>query len=83
MVLVPLPLSIIEPWVPRTKAIWAIFSRIQRTLGALSGGSWFVGSLYMQNFTTVEFIISTSSGFLGTLWQLDDSILGLSELNFC
>jgi hypothetical protein len=38
----------------------------------------------MQNFTTVESIISTSSGFLGTLWQFDDSIVeGLFELNFC
>ncbi|KAH7232933.1 lysophospholipase catalytic domain-containing protein [Fusarium tricinctum] len=44
-------------------------------LSGLSGGSWLVGSLYMQNFTTVESIISTSSGFLSTLWQFDDSII--------
>jgi lysophospholipase len=44
-------------------------------LSGLSGGSWVVGSLYMQNFTTVESIISSTSGFLSTLWQFGDSIL--------
>jgi lysophospholipase len=53
-------------------------------LSGLSGGSWLVGSLYMQNFTSVESIISASSGFLSTLWQFDDSIIeGLSQLNIC
>ncbi|KAJ4248375.1 Lysophospholipase 1 [Fusarium torreyae] len=45
-------------------------------LSGLSGGSWAVGSLYTQNFTTVESIISASSGFLSSLWQFDESILG-------
>ncbi|KAL5611304.1 hypothetical protein FOBRF1_007421 [Fusarium oxysporum] len=44
-------------------------------LSGLSGGSWTVGSLYTQNFTSVESIISAKSGFLSTLWQFDDSIL--------
>lgn len=51
-------------------------------LSGLSGGSWLVGSLYMQNFTTVESIVSASTGFLSTLWQFDESIIeGLFELN--
>ena len=41
----------------------------------LSGGSWLVGSLYVQNFTTVESIIFSSSGFLSNLWQFNDSII--------
>lgn len=44
-------------------------------LSGLSGGSWLVGSLYVQNFTTVESIIFSSSGFLSTLWQFEDTIL--------
>jgi lysophospholipase len=44
-------------------------------LSGLSGGSWVVGSLYVQNFTTVESIIYGSNAFLGSLWQLDDSII--------
>lgn len=38
-------------------------------LSGLSGGSWVVGSIYVQNFTTVESIISQ-----GRLWQFDDTI---------
>ncbi|KAH7142514.1 acyl transferase/acyl hydrolase/lysophospholipase [Fusarium sp. MPI-SDFR-AT-0072] len=44
-------------------------------LSGLSGGSWTVGSLYTQNFTSVESIISAKSGFLSTLWQFDNSII--------
>ncbi|UNI19499.1 Lysophospholipase [Purpureocillium takamizusanense] len=44
-------------------------------LSGLSGGSWLVGSLYVQNFTTVESIVSSTSGFLSTLWQFDNSII--------
>ena len=52
-------------------------------LSGLSGGSWTVGSLYTQNFTSVESIISAKSGFLSTLWQFDDSIIeGLSKPHF-
>lgn len=38
-------------------------------LSGLSGGSWVVGSIYVQNFSTVESIISG-----GKLWQFDDTI---------
>lgn len=52
-------------------------------LSGLSGGSWVVGSLYVQNFTTVESIVYASGGFLGSLWQFNDSIIeGLLGLNF-
>ncbi|KAJ6440134.1 lysophospholipase precursor [Purpureocillium lavendulum] len=44
-------------------------------LSGLSGGSWLVGSLYVQNFTSVESIVSSTSGFLSTLWQFENSIL--------
>ncbi|KAI8657120.1 Lysophospholipase [Fusarium keratoplasticum] len=44
-------------------------------LSGLSGGSWVVGSLYVQNFTTVESIIFARSGFLDSLWQFDESII--------
>ncbi|KAH6604066.1 lysophospholipase [Trichoderma cornu-damae] len=44
-------------------------------LSGLSGGSWLVGSLYVQNFTSVESIIFSTTGFLSTLWQFDQSIL--------
>lgn len=44
-------------------------------LSGLSGGSWLVGSLYVQNFTTVESIIFSASGFLSNLWQFSDSII--------
>jgi lysophospholipase len=43
-------------------------------LSGLSGGGWLVGSLYAQNFTTVESVISATSGFLSTLWQFNESI---------
>jgi lysophospholipase len=43
-------------------------------LSGLSGGSWTVGSLYTQNFTTVESIVEATSGFLSSLWRLDESI---------
>ncbi|KAL7940934.1 lysophospholipase [Trichoderma barbatum] len=43
-------------------------------LSGLSGGSWLVGSLYVQNFTSVESIIFSTDGFLSTLWQFDHSI---------
>ncbi|KAK9445441.1 lysophospholipase Plb1 [Metarhizium brunneum] len=44
-------------------------------LSGLSGGSWLVGSLFVQNFTTVDSIVLSTSGFLSTLWQFDNSIL--------
>ncbi|UKZ78137.1 hypothetical protein TrVFT333_005871 [Trichoderma virens FT-333] len=51
-------------------------------LSGLSGGSWLVGSLYVQNFTSVESIIFSTSGFLSTLWQFENSIFdGPAGLN--
>ncbi|KAG8418378.1 Lysophospholipase 1 [Metarhizium acridum] len=44
-------------------------------LSGLSGGSWLVGSLFVQNFTTVDSIVLSTSGFLSTLWQFDNSVL--------
>lgn len=44
-------------------------------VSGLSGGSWVVGSLFIQNFTTVDSIILSDSGFLSQLWQFDESIL--------
>ncbi|KAM7192075.1 lysophospholipase [Naviculisporaceae sp. PSN 640] len=50
-------------------------------LTGLSGGSCLVGSLYTQNFTTVESIINAEGGFLSQLWQFNDTILrGPAEL---
>ena len=44
-------------------------------LTGLSGGSWLVGSLYINNYTTIRNIVNGSNGTTSTLWQLDDSIL--------
>jgi lysophospholipase len=44
-------------------------------LSGLSGGSWLVGSIYTQNFTTVDSIIYANEGFLSELWQFNESIL--------
>jgi lysophospholipase len=38
----------------------------------LSGGSWLVGSIYLNNFTSIQAILSDSAS---GLWNLDDSIL--------
>lgn len=39
-------------------------------ISGLSGGGWLVGSLYVNNFTTVEDSVNS-----GNIWQLQDSIL--------
>jgi lysophospholipase len=44
-------------------------------LSALSGGSWLMGSLYMQNFPSVQDVITGPLSGLGSLWQFDNSIL--------
>lgn len=55
--------------------------QISTYLSGLSGGSWLVGSLYTQNFTTVESIINPTDAFLDQLWQFDETILrGPAEL---
>ncbi|KXL49161.1 MAG: hypothetical protein FE78DRAFT_140552, partial [Acidomyces sp. 'richmondensis'] len=45
-------------------------------LSGLSGGNWFVGSLYTNNFTSVANILAqdTDSSDSGDLWQLGNSI---------
>ncbi|KAK5133854.1 hypothetical protein LTR08_007185 [Meristemomyces frigidus] len=44
-------------------------------LSALSGGGWLVGSLYTNNFTSVDTILGQdTSGGSGGLWQLGNSI---------
>ncbi|KAL2138778.1 hypothetical protein VTI28DRAFT_6232 [Corynascus sepedonium] len=40
----------------------------------LSGGSWLVGSLYTQNFTTVDSIIHATEDFLNQLWEFNETI---------
>ncbi|KAI4746805.1 hypothetical protein E4T50_02899 [Aureobasidium sp. EXF-12298] len=58
-------------------------------LAGLSGGSWLVGSLFMNNFTTVESILSkdTPASNSGGTWQFEQTIFegpaesGLSILN--
>jgi lysophospholipase len=48
-------------------------------LSGLSGGSWLVGSIYTQNFTTVDSIIYANEGFLSELWQFNETVIeGLS-----
>ena len=44
-------------------------------ISGLSGGSWLVGSLYMQNFPTIQDVLTENSSDLGSLWQFDNSIL--------
>lgn len=39
-------------------------------ISGLSGGGWLLGSLYTNNFTTVEANLNS-----GSVWQLQDSIL--------
>ncbi|EXJ53608.1 phospholipase A2 [Cladophialophora psammophila CBS 110553] len=40
-------------------------------LSGLSGGSWLVGSLYMNNFTTIPALLS---GDMGSVWNLENTI---------
>lgn len=42
-------------------------------IAGLSGGGWLVGSIYTNNYTSVQTIMG--EGDNGTLWQLDQSIL--------
>ncbi|KAK3995213.1 lysophospholipase catalytic domain-containing protein [Cladorrhinum sp. PSN332] len=55
-------------------------------LSGLSGGSWLVGSLFTQNFTTVDSIIQATEGFLSELWEFNETIIegpaGLSVRNY-
>lgn len=45
-------------------------------LAGLSGGSWLVGSLYSNNFTSIDTILAqdTPSDDSGNLWQFENSI---------
>lgn len=42
-------------------------------IAGLSGGGWLVGSIYTNNFTSVQAIVDENDG--GDLWQLQNSIL--------
>jgi len=44
-------------------------------LSALSGGGWLVGSLYMNNFTTVETTMNQQLPEPNNIWQTQNSIL--------
>jgi lysophospholipase len=44
-------------------------------LSALSGGSWLIGSLYMQNFPSVQEVVTGPPSGFGSLWQFENSIL--------
>ncbi|KAH6662856.1 lysophospholipase [Halenospora varia] len=51
-------------------------------LSGLSGGSWLVGSLYAQNFPSVQAVMTGVPNDLATLWQFSNSILkGPTELS--
>lgn len=53
-------------------------------LSGLSGGSWLVGSLSIQNFTTVDSIIHATEGFLNELWEFNETIIeGVSACFLC
>lgn len=43
-------------------------------LAGLSGGNWLVGSLYANNFTSVQSILDTTPEVSGSLWQFGNSI---------
>lgn len=43
-------------------------------LAGLSGGSWLLGSLYMNDFVNVQTLLNGSAK-LTSLWQFDQSIL--------
>jgi lysophospholipase len=44
-------------------------------LSGLSGGGWLVGSIYANNFTSVEAILDASAAGNGYLWDFNRSIL--------
>ncbi|KAL1304081.1 hypothetical protein AAFC00_000516 [Neodothiora populina] len=44
-------------------------------LAGLSGGSWMVGSLFTNNFTSVQNILDLDNSSSGALWQFGNSIL--------
>ncbi|KAF2453728.1 lysophospholipase [Lineolata rhizophorae] len=43
-------------------------------LSGLSGGGWLVGSMYVNNFTSVADILNTTPEQSGSLWQFQNSI---------
>jgi lysophospholipase len=44
-------------------------------LSGLSGGGWLVGSIYTNNFTSVQSILDASAAGQGNLWAFDRSII--------
>lgn len=43
-------------------------------VAGLSGGSWLVGSLYVNNFTSVQSLVDTTPAQSGSVWQFENSI---------
>ncbi|EPS45389.1 hypothetical protein H072_597 [Dactylellina haptotyla CBS 200.50] len=43
-------------------------------LAGLSGGGWLVGSLSLNNFTSVQDIVNSTPDQIGSLWQFQNSI---------
>ncbi|EMC99663.1 hypothetical protein BAUCODRAFT_30039 [Baudoinia panamericana UAMH 10762] len=71
----------LEAWddrTPNATSVGQLGGLLQATtyLSGLSGGSWLVGSLYSNNFTSVDRILAqdTDSSTSGDLWQLDQTI---------
>ncbi|KAF3143468.1 Lysophospholipase 1 [Orbilia oligospora] len=48
-------------------------------LAGLSGGGWLVGSLSLNNFTSVEAIVNSNPDEIGSLWQFQNSIFAGPE----
>jgi lysophospholipase len=44
-------------------------------IAGLSGGGWLVGSIYTNNFTSVQSIVDSTPDQSGSLWQFGNSIL--------
>ncbi|KAK6346069.1 Lysophospholipase 1 [Orbilia blumenaviensis] len=48
-------------------------------LSGLSGGGWLVGSLSLNNFTSVEAIVNSTPDETGSLWQFQNSLFAGPE----
>lgn len=71
----------IQAWDNRTSnstAVGQLGGLLQATtyLAGLSGGSWLVGSLYSNNFTSIDQILAmdTTASDSGGLWQFEETI---------
>lgn len=61
---------------PNSTSVGHLGGLLQSTtyLSGLSGGGWLVGSLFTNNFTSVQSIIDTNPDISGSLWQFENSI---------